>query len=213
MASTAEEEREEGEEGETQTGAPRPRSTSCVNMSYCTVCGGPFEYCAWDTRFNECKAAFKEANAEAFPDEAALLAEMERLGLEGNGSGKKKKGGGGASEEGDSGGKKGKKKASATVLVELTNRNKRKFVTTVKGLEAFAVDPSAAAKDFGKKFASGAAFQKGKNGLPDQIEIQGNCRDELPAFIHKKFPHVALSSIFIVGDDGKKTAAGEELVD
>eukprot|EP00965_Chrysotila_dentata_P203472 6181740-Pleurochrysis_carterae.AAC.2 len=34
------------------------------------------------------------------------------------------------------------------------------------------------AQVFGKKFACGAALQKGKNGLPDQIEIQ--C--EMPSY-------------------------------
>ena len=37
------------------------------------------------------------------------------------------------------------------------------------------------------QFACGLAFQKGKNGLPDQIEIQGNYKDELPEFIASKF--------------------------
>lgn len=37
------------------------------------------------------------------------------------------------------------------------------------------------------QFACGSAFQKGKNGLPDQIEIQGNYKDKLPEFIISKF--------------------------
>ena len=37
------------------------------------------------------------------------------------------------------------------------------------------------------QFACGSAFQKGKNGLPDQIEVQGNYKYELPEFIISKF--------------------------
>lgn len=50
----------------------------------------------------------------------------------------------------------------------------KKKLTCVRGIEAFGVDAAAAAKMFGKKFACGSALQKGKNGQPDQIEVQGS---------------------------------------
>jgi translation initiation factor 1 (eIF-1/SUI1) len=36
-------------------------------------------------------------------------------------------------------------------------------------LDFFDIDAAAAAKLFGKKFACGSAFQKGKNGGADQV--------------------------------------------
>ena len=63
------------------------------------------------------------------------------------------------------------------------------------------VDTSAAAKVFGKKFACGSALQKGKNGIPDQIEIQGNCFEVLPEFILEKFKDIAIEDV--VSKEGK----------
>ena len=60
---------------------------------------------------------------------------------------------------------------------------------------------------FGKKFACGSALQRGKGGQQDQIEIQGDAADALPAFIASKHK-IALSDIFVVVD-GKKVPASE----
>ena len=68
------------------------------------------------------------------------------------------------------------------------------------------MDVPAAAKLFGKKFACGSAFQKGKNGLPDQIEIQGNFLEELPSFILDKFK-IELDSIQLIEGKKKKKQA------
>eukprot|EP00962_Isochrysis_galbana_P037241 scaffold12978_cov107-Isochrysis_galbana.AAC.1 len=94
------------------------------------------------------------------------------------------------------------------VVIELTTRNKRKHITVIKGLEAYPeIDMAAAAKGFGKKFACGCAFQKGKNGQADQIEIQGDAVDALPAFIADKHK-VPLDEIYVVVE-GKKVRATE----
>ena len=69
----------------------------------------------------------------------------------------------------------------------------------------YAGTVTAAAKVFGKKFACGSGFQKGKNGLPDEIEIQGNYVEKLPAFIEEKYG-IEQSSMKIV--DGSKKPKG-----
>merc|ERR1740136_301023 len=111
--------------------------------------------------------------------------------------------------EGGGGGKKKKKQDSKSVIIELTSRNKKKHVTAVRGLENFEVDVPAAAKLFGKKFACGSAFQKGKNGLPDQIEIQGNFMEELPSFLLDKFK-IELDDIQLIEGKKKGTATAQE---
>ena len=68
------------------------------------------------------------------------------------------------------GGKK-KKEAVKEVLVSSKQRQKKKFVCTVRGLEAFGVKLPEACKVFKKKFSTGAAVTE----TPDQkeeIEIQ-----------------------------------------
>ena len=95
-------------------------------------------------------------------------------------------------------------------MIELNNRNKKKHITVVKGLEHFGVDTAAAAKTFGKKFACGSALKKGSDGQPDSIEIQGNYRDELPALIVDKLK-VSLDNIVLVVD-GRKVKAADHVV-
>ena len=180
------------------------------------------EYCEWDPRFPQCKEWFGSgAWKEIYPDteEDGLAELMQRLGFEGDAdaaaakaqAGKKK------SADGDvdhrtttQQNKAGKKKAPAKVVtVELSTRNKRKHITAVRGLEAFGIDTSSAAKVFGKKFACGSAFQKGKHGLPDQIEIQGNYKDELPDFLLEKYPELTPECIETKdASKGKKGGGG-----
>jgi translation initiation factor 1 (eIF-1/SUI1) len=65
-----------------------------------------------------------------------------------------------------------KKKEKPEVLIERSVRNKRKCITTVKGLELFGVKLADAAKVFGKKFACGASVVKG--AVCEAIDIQAS---------------------------------------
>ncbi|KAL8796931.1 MAG: hypothetical protein Q9195_000702, partial [Heterodermia aff. obscurata] len=51
-------------------------------------------------------------------------------------------------------------KAAAKVLIKRVERNKRKFVTAVSGLEAHGLDLKKVAKEWGKKFATGSSVTK-----------------------------------------------------
>lgn len=64
------------------------------------------------------------------------------------------------------------------VVIERVDRGKRKFVTTVLGLEHFGVDLKKAAKLMASKFATGASVTKNPQGL-DDITIQGDVSDEV----------------------------------
>jgi len=58
------------------------------------------------------------------------------------------------------------------VLIQRLQRNKRKFVTVVTGLEHFGVKLKDAAQCFKKKFSCGSAVVAGECGKPDEIDIQ-----------------------------------------
>lgn len=206
------------------------------------VCSLPYEYCEFTPLIKKCRANFEAVGAERFPevDSPEALADlMSHLGLTGGDAASKraqsaKKP---ASTE-DSGAASSKKKDAqpAQIVIELNNRNKKKHITTVKGLEAraatprhadetspgvvlrraqspprrrqaFGVDAAAAAKLFGKRFACGSALKKGQAGQPDQIEIQGSCLYQLPAFIVEKLK-MQLDDIVLVLD-GKKVKAAD----
>lgn len=187
------------------------------SVPYCEVCALPFEFCEWGPLFAKCKESFAENYKKHFPDvgngEEELLQLMTRLGFEGGDEaakkaqkGAKKAAAADGAPSGGGGGKK-KEKAPPEIVIELNNRNKKKHITVVKGLDAFDVDTAAAAKTFGKKFACGSALKKAQDGQPESIEIQGNYRDELPALIVDKLK-LSIENISIVVD-GKKVKAAE----
>jgi density-regulated protein DRP1 len=73
-------------------------------------------------------------------------------------------------------------------------------VTTVLGLDGFGgVKLADAAKLLAKRFACGAAVVKG-GAHGDEIDIQGDVRDELVDYLHEKFA-IPIAAIFFL--DGK----------
>jgi density-regulated protein DRP1 len=153
----------------------------------------PFEFCEWSPLFKKCKDNFTQNWKVHFPEvdgDDELAALMARLGFEGGDAASKKAQSAKKAQSDDAGGtpvlKSKKEKPPPEIVIELNNRNKKKHITVVKGLEPFYADTAAAAKVFGKKFACGSALKKGQDGKDDQIEIQGSYRDELPAVMVDK---------------------------
>ncbi|KAK8660632.1 hypothetical protein V6N13_051554 [Hibiscus sabdariffa] len=95
-----------------------------------------------------------------------------------------------------------KKKEKKEVIIEKVVRNKRKCITTVKGLELFGVKLSDASKKLGKKFATGASVVKGPTDK-EQIDVQGDISYDIVEFITETWPDVLETSIFFI-EDGKK---------
>ena len=69
-------------------------------------------------------------------------------------------------------------RSAARVVIRRVERNKRKFVTAVAGLEAFGLDLKKVARDFGKKFATGSSVTKTPQG-GEEITVQGDVSDEI----------------------------------
>jgi len=93
-----------------------------------------------------------------------------------------------------------KKKDPMTVTVARVQRNKRKYVTVVRGLENFGVKLGDASKAFSKKFSCGASVVKGNTGS-DEIDVQGDVSDDLAEFLESQFK---IPFDVIVFDEGKK---------
>ncbi|GFY98467.1 translation initiation factor SUI1 family protein [Actinidia rufa] len=98
-----------------------------------------------------------------------------------------------------------KKKERQEVIIEKVVRNKRKSITTVKGLELFGVKLSDASKKLGKKFATGASVVKGPTEK-EQIDVQGDISYDIVEFITETWPDVPEAAIFFI-EDGKKVPA------
>ncbi|KAK6944818.1 SUI1 domain [Dillenia turbinata] len=98
-----------------------------------------------------------------------------------------------------------KKKEKPEVIIEKVVRNRRKCITTVKGLDLFGIKLGDASKKLGKKFATGASVVKGPTEK-DQIDVQGDIAYDVVEFITDSWPDVPESAIFFI-EDGKKVPA------
>lgn len=98
-------------------------------------------------------------------------------------------------------------RATSTVIIKRIERNKRKYVTAVSGLEAFDLDLKKVAKEFGKKFATGSSVTKVPSG-GEEIVVQGDVSDEIEEFLLEKYKQIPEDNIEFVDDKKKKKAEG-----
>ncbi|KAI2635034.1 density-regulated protein DRP1 [Xylaria nigripes] len=101
--------------------------------------------------------------------------------------------------------KQADKIANSVVTIKRVERNKRKFVTAVSGLEAFGLDLKKVAKEFGKKFATGSSVTKLPSG-GEEIVVQGDVSDEIEEFLLEKYKDIPEDNIELVDDKKKKSS-------
>mmetsp|Transcript_1475 Transcript_1475/g.2335 ORF Transcript_1475/g.2335 Transcript_1475/m.2335 type:complete len:432 (+) Transcript_1475:81-1376(+) len=184
---------------------PNPDS-KLLNVVYCPVDGMPPEYCEFTPAFLDTVPwlAANCPNLILSTKKKVTVAEFAEKLMEGGGEGeessKSKRGGAGKPFK-----KKGGAKGEQIVTIERSQRQKRKFVTSVVGLDTFGLKLKDAAKKLGKKFACGASVNKLPNGQ-QSIDIQGDYSYELPDVLLELFSEVDKSAIMFL-EKGKKTAA------
>ncbi|XP_024960398.1 translation machinery-associated protein 22-like [Cynara cardunculus var. scolymus] len=184
-----------------------------VQVPYCGVCGLPAEYCEFGPDFEKCKPWLIRNAPQLYPD---LI--QESNSKEADGVSDQLQSFSITDSTGPSGssalkqepvkrlpGGKIKKKDKQEVIIEKVTRNKRKSITTIKGLELFGVKLSDASKKLGKKFATGASVVKGPTEK-DQIDVQGDIAYDIVEFITDTWPDVPETAIFFI-EDGKKVPA------
>jgi density-regulated protein len=92
------------------------------------------------------------------------------------------------------------------VTIKRIERNKRKFVTSIHGLEAFDVDLKKAAKQLASKFATGASVTKNAQGQ-DEIVVQGDVSDDVLEMIEEQvgvLKGIPADNVQLVEDRKKK---------
>ncbi|KAI0758159.1 translation initiation factor SUI1 [Fomes fomentarius] len=169
------------------TEEPTPVEPSpAKEVLYCQVCTFPVEYCEFGSSFTKCKEWLQEAHSDLydkFYSEEALQAKIGTLSLEAQQKLEKDT----AKKEAKASAKADaalKKKMASQVTIKRIERNKRKHVTAIHGLEAFDVDLKKAAKFFAQKFATGASVTKNPQGL-DEIVVQGDVSGEIVEMIEE----------------------------
>ncbi|GAV78491.1 SUI1 domain-containing protein [Cephalotus follicularis] len=192
-----------------------------VRVLYCGVCSLPAEYCEFGPDFNKCKPWLIQNAPDLYPQliTEANSKEVDRVTEQFHSTGVSSSGGHAAAATAPSGGGsapkqeevkrlpggKVKKKEKPEVVIEKVVRNRRKCITTVKGLDLFGVKLSDASKKLGKKFATGASVVKGPTEK-EQIDVQGDIAYDIVEFITDSWPDVPESAIFFI-EDGKKVPA------
>lgn len=98
------------------------------------------------------------------------------------------------------------RKAAAKVLIKRVERNKRKFVTVISGLEGHGIDLKKIAKELGKKFATGSSVTKTASG-GEEITVQGDVSDDVYDWLTEKYEEIPEDNIDCI-EDKKKKAVG-----
>ena len=98
------------------------------------------------------------------------------------------------------------RKAAAKIQIKRVERNKRKFVTVVSGLEPHGLDNKKVAKELGKKLATGSSVTKATGGVPgEEITVQGDVSDDIMDWLLETYPsQVPEDNIELVEDKKKK---------
>lgn len=104
--------------------------------------------------------------------------------------------------------KEQERKASAMVYIKRIERNKRKYVTAVSGLEAHGLDLKKVSKDMGKKFATGASVTKVPSG-GEEITVQGDLSDDIFDWMLETYgDRIPEDNVECIEEKKKKAAAG-----
>jgi len=180
-----------------------------AELVYCGVCGLPPEYCEFGPSFEKCKPWLQEHCPDLYPN----LNEDGEEEKESKSSGKRGGKGLVKPEAADSEvkllpGGKVKKKEKPTIHISRVQRNKRKYVTIIIGLEKFGVKLPDASKLFAKKFSCGSSVVKSPVG-EEEIDVQGDFTDDIVDFLMEKWD-VPEDSIFC--DDGKHKGPNKKRV-
>ncbi|KIY45141.1 density-regulated protein DRP1, partial [Fistulina hepatica ATCC 64428] len=182
--------------------------TPPVQVLYCAVCSFPPEYCEFGSRLTRCKEWLKGAHPDLYDkyySDEALVNKVGTLSLDAQAKLEKDT----AKKEAKAEAKAEaalKKKMASQVTIRRIERNKRKHVTAVYGLEAFEIDLKKAAKQFASKFATGASVTKNAQGQ-DEIVVQGDVSDEILEMIEEEvglLKGIPVDNVEIVEEKKKK---------
>lgn len=179
-----------------------------IRVLYCQVCTFPLEYCEFGSSLTRCKEWLKESHPalyDKYYSNEALQSKLGTLSLEAQAKLEKD-----TAEKEAKAEKKAdaalKKKMASQVSIKRMERNKRKFVTAIHGLEAFDVELKKASKFLAQKFATGASVTKNAQGQ-DEIVVQGDVADDVLELIESAtgvFKSVPSANVVIVEEKKKK---------
>lgn len=177
---------------------------------YCGVCSFPPEYCEFGVSFKRCKEWLAANSTELFDklySDEAMANATSTLSLEKeekiHKDLEKKQAREEAKQE-----RELQKKLALKVIIKRIERNKRKHIISISGLEVFNIDMKKLAKTFALKFATGASVTKNAE-KKEEIMVQGDVSDDARAYIEKLLEEQGLNEVKVEQIDDKKKKKAE----
>ncbi|KAH0348346.1 density-regulated protein DRP1, partial [Aureobasidium melanogenum] len=181
---------------------------------YCGVCSLPPEYCEFGGTTKKCEEWLESKHPELHNklySEDAVAANLSTLSVDAQKraekDAKKKEAKASALEA-----RRAEELATSKVIIKRVERNKRKHVTEVSGLEAFGLDIKKVAKELGKKFATGSSATKMPGGVGEVITIQGDLSEDILEWLCEKYEQIPEDNVELVEDKKKKNKAEPPMV-
>ncbi|KAB8292102.1 hypothetical protein EYC80_007847 [Monilinia laxa] len=182
-----------------------PTEPQSRNIVYCGVCSLPPEYCENGGTVKKCQEWLEKKYPSMYErlwSEDALAAATSTLSVDAQKRAAKdatKK----AAKAEAAEAKHNETLASSKVRIKRVERNKRKYVTEVQGLEAFGLELKKVAKEFGSKFATGSSVTKVASG-GQEITVQGDVSDDVREFLLKTYKEIPKKNIVLEEPKKKK---------
>ncbi|KAJ6150755.1 Translation machinery-associated protein 22 [Penicillium chermesinum] len=185
---------------------PGPAEPQARHIVYCGVCTLPPEYCEFGGTAKKCEEWLKDAEPDQWNklySEDALNANLSALSVSAQEraakDAAKKEAKAAQSEARDA-----EKKAASKVIIKRVERNKRKHVTVITGLEVFGLENKKLAKELGKKFATGSSMTRSPAGA-EEITVQGDVSEDVREWLNENYASkVPDANIELVEDKKKK---------
>ncbi|KAL1914710.1 uncharacterized protein VTP21DRAFT_7968 [Calcarisporiella thermophila] len=181
--------------------ADAEQQNTAKSVLYCGVCTMPPEYCEFGPTPAKCKKWIQKAHVdlyERYYGTQELEKKMEEVSVDDKPEPEEKK-----TKEEKKLEREAEKRKHAKIQLKRIERNKRKSVTSIYGLEVFGVDLKKAAKLFANKYACGSSVVKNPQGL-DEIVIQGDVIDEVRELILQTWKEINPDNVEIVEEKKKK---------
>ncbi|KAK8162893.1 translation initiation factor SUI1 [Phyllosticta citrichinensis] len=186
-----------------------PQLAEPKHVIYCGVCSLPPEYCEFGGTTKKCEewlqAHHPDMHSRLYSADA-ISANLSSLSLEAQQRAEKdakKK----AAKAESAAAKAEELRATSQVIIKRIERNKRKYVTAITGLESFGLDLKKVSKDLGKKFATGASVTKLPAG-GEEITLQGDLSDDVYDFLIDRYKEIPEDNVECVEDKKKKKTDG-----
>ncbi|KAK1148417.1 Translation machinery-associated protein 22 [Aspergillus melleus] len=185
---------------------PNPAESQAKHVVYCGVCTLPAEYCEFGGTAKKCEEWLKDNHPDMYQQlysEEALSSNLSNLSVSvrerAAKDAAKKEAKAALAEARDA-----ERKAASKVLIKRVERNKRKHVSVITGLEVYGLENKKIAKELGKKFATGSSVTKSAAGT-EEITVQGDVSDDVKDWLLEVYgKEIPEANIELIEDKKKK---------